>query len=169
MMYFRSVDTDGSGALEADELQRALTNGDWSPFSLDTVRMMIGMFDRDNSGTIGFDEFVSLWKYIEDWKQIFWRFDADRSGSIANNELYNALQAFGFKITRQIVDAVVNKIKILEGAKRFRDIGGISFDRFIYSCVLIKNLDDTFKQKDQDRDGMIQLNLETFIILSLKN
>ncbi|KAJ2585862.1 hypothetical protein H4R99_008614, partial [Coemansia sp. RSA 1722] len=38
---------DGSGQLDAMELQRALVNGDWSQFSIETVRLMIGMFDRD--------------------------------------------------------------------------------------------------------------------------
>lgn len=27
----------------------------------------IGMFDRDQTGTISFDEFKHLWKYVTDW------------------------------------------------------------------------------------------------------
>ncbi|CDH53978.1 predicted protein [Lichtheimia corymbifera JMRC:FSU:9682] len=44
--WFKAVDTDGSGQLTADELQRALINGDWSPFNIETVRMMVNMFDK---------------------------------------------------------------------------------------------------------------------------
>ena len=58
-------------------------------------RMMIGMFDRDNSSTISFDEFVSLWKYIDDWQRCFRSFDRDNSGSIDRNELKTALTTFG--------------------------------------------------------------------------
>lgn len=29
------------------------------------------MFDKDNSGTINFDEFGALWKYVTDWQQCF--------------------------------------------------------------------------------------------------
>lgn len=31
-----------------DELQRALVNGDWSPFNIETVRTMVNMFDKGN-------------------------------------------------------------------------------------------------------------------------
>lgn len=43
--WFEAVDTDGSGYLTVDELQRALINGDWTPFNIETVRMMVNMFD----------------------------------------------------------------------------------------------------------------------------
>lgn len=43
--WFQAVDTDRSGYLTADELQRALINGDWTPFNMETVRMMVNMFD----------------------------------------------------------------------------------------------------------------------------
>ena len=46
--WFKAVDTDGSGQLSADELQRALINGDWSPFNIETVRLMVNMFDSGN-------------------------------------------------------------------------------------------------------------------------
>ena len=53
------------------------------------------MFDRDNSSTISFDEFVSLWKYIDDWQKCFRSFDKDKSGSIDRQELKLALTSFG--------------------------------------------------------------------------
>ena len=30
---------------------------------------MIGMFDRNNNSTIDFEEFMNLWKYIDDWQK----------------------------------------------------------------------------------------------------
>ena len=48
------VDSDRSGQISANELQKALSNGTWNPFNIDTVRLMIGMFDRQGTGTIGF-------------------------------------------------------------------------------------------------------------------
>ena len=56
---------------------------------------MIGMFDRDGSNTINFDEFFSLWKYIEDWQRCFRSYDRDNSGSIDRNELRMTLTSFG--------------------------------------------------------------------------
>jgi programmed cell death protein 6 len=50
-MHFFRVDRDRSGYISADELQMALSNGTWTPFNKETVRMMIGMFDKQNTGT----------------------------------------------------------------------------------------------------------------------
>ena len=53
------------------------------------------MFDRDRNGTINFQEFGSLWKYVTDWQNTFKSFDRDNSGSIDKNELQQALTSFG--------------------------------------------------------------------------
>lgn len=36
------VDKDRSGSITAEELQQALSNGTWTPFNPETVRLMIG-------------------------------------------------------------------------------------------------------------------------------
>ena len=61
--------------------------GSWTAFNPETVRLMIGMFDRDKSGTINFQEFGSLWKYVNDWQTTFKSYDRDQSGSIDKLEL----------------------------------------------------------------------------------
>lgn len=38
------MDKDKSGAITADELQQALSNGTWTPFNPETVRLMIGKY-----------------------------------------------------------------------------------------------------------------------------
>ena len=43
--WFRAVDTDNSGQISPSELQRALVNGNWSNFSEEACRMMIGTID----------------------------------------------------------------------------------------------------------------------------
>lgn len=134
--WFKAVDTDGSGQLTVHELQRALVNGDWSPFNIETVRTMVNMFDKgtkecvrrrdtsnsptlgafffffstaDNTGTIGFDEFTGLWNYIEEWKRCFQTFDRDGSGSVDRQELRAALQAFGFNVSDTFVSNLIQK------------------------------------------------------------
>ncbi|KAJ2792818.1 hypothetical protein H4R21_006117, partial [Coemansia helicoidea] len=155
--WFRAVDrhcSDGSGRLDPQELQQALVNGDWSRFSIDTVRLMVNMFDRDRSGTIDFNEFVGLWRYIEDWKQCFRRFDADNSGTIDRNELYQALSAFGFRVSQRVVDLLLHKFD-QQGR------GAITFDHFINACVTIRSLTDSFRRLDEDQDGWVNMNYDT--------
>ena len=53
------------------------------------------MFDKDRNGTINFDEFGALWKYVTDWQNCFKNFDKDNSGNIDKAELKQALTSFG--------------------------------------------------------------------------
>lgn len=54
---------------------QALINGDWSPFSDETIKMLMNMFDVDRTATIGFQEFEGLWRYIKEWQGVFRTFD----------------------------------------------------------------------------------------------
>ncbi|KAI9316240.1 hypothetical protein BX666DRAFT_1859552 [Dichotomocladium elegans] len=164
--WFKAVDTDGSGQLTADELQRALINGDWSPFNIETVRMMVNMFDKDQTGTIDFNEFGGLWKYIEDWKRCFQAFDVDGSGSIDRNEMGTALRSFGYNLSDNFIQLLVNKFdKYGHGAT---GKGDVTFDNFVQACVTIKSLTDSFRRFDTDGDGWIQIKYEDFLELVIR-
>ena len=65
--------------------------------------------DTDRSGTIGFNEFSGLWKYIKDWQNVYRHFDRDRSGSIDTNELSEALRQFGYNLSPQLLRLVEAK------------------------------------------------------------
>jgi hypothetical protein len=43
-LFLSRVDRDRSGYISADELQVALSNGTWTPFNPETVRLMIGKY-----------------------------------------------------------------------------------------------------------------------------
>ncbi|KAI7896679.1 uncharacterized protein EV154DRAFT_491832 [Mucor mucedo] len=104
---FLRVDTDRSGSISVYELQTALVNGDWSPFNIETVRMMVGIFDTDNNGTIDFGEFRGLWKYVEDWSRCFKKFDQDNSGSIDCYEMSHALRTFGYNVSDRFIGILI--------------------------------------------------------------
>ncbi|KAF9465223.1 hypothetical protein BDZ94DRAFT_416659 [Collybia nuda] len=166
--WFNTVDTDRSGAITATELERALINGDWTPFDLDTVKLLMSIFDTDRSGTIGFNEFSGLWKYIKDWQNVFKHFDRDHSGSIDGQELRDALAQFGYNLSPPLLDLVQKKYAnqtVGHGAP----VPGISFDRFVRACVVVKQLSEAFGKIDTDRDGWIQINYDQFMhtVLSL--
>lgn len=166
--WFTSVDADRSGHITAAELQKALINGDWSPFDLDTVKMLMSIFDTDRSGTIGFNEFSGLWKYIKDWQGVFKHFDRDHSGSIDGKELQEALKQFGYNLSPQLLHLLEKKYDVdkatappVPGAHA--PPPGISFDRFVRACVVIKTLSESFQKLDTDRDGWVQISYDQFM------
>lgn len=95
-----------------------------------SVSILIGMFDRENRGAVSFQDFGALWKYVTDWQNCFRSFDADNSGNIDRNELKNALTAFGYRLSDNLVNVLVRKFD------RFGR-GTILFDDFIQCCVIL--------------------------------
>ncbi|KDR81464.1 hypothetical protein GALMADRAFT_263747 [Galerina marginata CBS 339.88] len=165
--WFTSVDADRSGSITVTELQSALVNGNWTRFDLDTVKMLMGIFDTDRSGTITFTEFAGLWKYISDWQNVFRHFDHDRSGTIEGRELAEALKSFGYNLSPQLLTLVEHKYSS-EPVAGYGPPPGITFDRFVRACVSVKTLTEAFQRVDTDRDGWIQISYDQFmdIILS---
>lgn len=160
---FQRVDTDRSGYISQDELQVALSNGTWTPFNPETVRLMIGMFDRQNRGQVSFEDFAALWKYVTDWQNCFRSFDTDSSGNIDRNEMKTALTSFGYRLSDSIIDLLVRKFD-----RHGR--GTILFDDFIQCCIVLYTLTSSFRQYDTDQDGVITIHYEQFLsmVFSLK-
>ena len=157
--WFNAVDQDRSGQIDANELQKALVNGNWSHFSEEACRMMVDMFDRDRSGQINVQEFSSLFAYINQWKSLFESIDRDRSGFIEQAELAQALQQMGYRFTPTFVSNLLAKYDA-----RSRKL---TLDNFIVVCVNIKRLTDSFRARDRDMRGEANMQYEDFIGLAM--
>lgn len=88
------------------------------------------MFDKSNTGTISFDDFGALWKYITDWQNCFRSFDKDGSGNIDRNELRAALQTFGYNLSDATVTTMLQKFDR-------HGKGTVLFDDFIQCCIML--------------------------------
>ncbi|KAJ5153335.1 uncharacterized protein N7482_009813 [Penicillium canariense] len=164
---FRAANSSHSGSLTEQELGSALVNGDYTSFHPRTVKMMIRMFDRNGNGIINFDEFVSLWKYLAAWRELFDRFDEDRSGRISLQEFEKALVAFGYRLSPKFVSvlftAFESKTRQIHAPPRNPDHNGMSFDLFVQAGISLKRMTDVFKRYDEDRDGYITVSFEEFL------
>jgi len=160
---FSQVDKDRSGQISVTELGQALSNGTWAPFNPETIRQMIGMFDRDYSGTINFQEFSQLWDYVTRWQQTFRSYDRDNSGFIDKNELATALGMMGYRLQPATVDLFVKKFD-----RQHR--GTIAFDDFIQLSVTLQTLTDSFRRHDTSQNGWINIHYEQFLsmVVALK-
>ena len=131
---------------------------------------------KDQSGTIGFNEFGGLWRYVEDWKRCFGAFDQDGSGSIDRKEMGNALRAFGYNLSDGFINLLINKFDkygeflfilcqymliMMYTGKWSQGKGDVTFDNFVQACVTVKTLTDSFRQFDTDSDGWIRINYES--------
>ena len=75
------------------------------------------MFDRDQNGTISFQEFASLWKYITDWQSTFRSYDKDNSGSIDKRELQtgaNHVNCFILRVGRDHLATIISTFDSVE-------------------------------------------------------
>ncbi|KAI5287261.1 hypothetical protein KEM52_001678, partial [Ascosphaera acerosa] len=192
---FRAANTSGTGLLTERELGAALVNGDFTAFDPTTVSMMMRMFCNPAGGgggpvaaglsadqrTVDFDGFVNLWNYLAAWRQLFVRFDTDRSGRISMHEFENALSAFGFRLSTAFVGMMYGIFEA-RAARRRREVAaqhhhhhhhhqaaaiangpGITFDLFVQAALILRKCTDAFKQYDTDRDGYVTLSFEEFL------
>lgn len=156
----------------------------------------LGMFDKENRGTVSFQDFGALWKYVTDWQTCFRSFDMDNSGNIDKNELRTALTSFGYRLSDNLINILLRKFD------RFGQ-GTILFDDFIQCCIILyvsnwwithrhrgisvwctllptikcnplcsslQTLTSSFRAMDHDMDGVITIHYEQFLsmVFSLK-
>ncbi|CBY24425.1 unnamed protein product [Oikopleura dioica] len=160
--WFNKVDTNRTGMLNAEELQLALRNNDLTTFDIETVSLMIRMFDKDNTGTIDVNEFCQLWKYLGDWRGSFDRFDRDGGGSIDERELGNALNELGYRLSPQFVMEAMKKFD-------FRRERRLQFDGFVHCLILLQRLTTGFQQFDTQRNGNAYFSYEGFLTAVFKH
>ena len=159
---FKVVDTNNSNSITALELQQALTNNNWTQFNSETCRLLIGQFDQNKDGSIDIYEFSHLWKYIQDWRQCFESFDTDKSGTIDVNELQQAFQSFGYRLSMDFCQLCT---RVFDRSDKHT----MSFDSFIQCCVLMRSLTDSFRRRDTNLNGQIDVSYEDFLDMVIDN
>ncbi|XP_067942211.1 calpain-9-like isoform X1 [Watersipora subatra] len=105
-------------------------------FSLETCRSMVALMDYDHSGKLGFDEFQALWNSLREWKGVFKKYDADKSGYFNSYELRKALGASGFTLSNATFRCLVLRFANQKGE--------IEFDDFVLCAVRLKSMYDFY-------------------------
>eukprot|EP00071_Canis_lupus_P017002 XP_013962488.1 LOW QUALITY PROTEIN: peflin [Canis lupus familiaris] len=156
----KSVDSDHSGYISIKELKQALVNSNWSSFNDETCLMMINMFDKTKSGRIDVYGFSALWKFIQQWKNLFQQYDRDRSGSISHTELQQALSQMGYNLSPQFTQLLVSRYCPRSANP------AMQLDRFIQVCTQLQVLTEAFREKDTAVQGNIRLSFEDFVTMT---
>ncbi|XP_061042738.1 peflin-like [Eubalaena glacialis] len=158
--WFQSVNSDHSGSISIKELKQALVNSNWSPFNDETCLMMINMFDKTKSGRIDVSGFSALWKFIQQWKNLFQQYDRDRSGSISYTELQQALSQMGYNLSPQFTQLLVSRYCPHSASP------AMQLDRFIQVCTQLQVLTEAFRERDTAVQGNIWLSFEDFVTMT---
>ncbi|XP_026069844.1 sorcin-like [Carassius auratus] len=159
--YFTAV-AGQDGEVDAEELQRCLTqtgiSGSYTPFSLETCRIMIAMLDKDYSGKMGFNEFKELLGVLNGWKQNFVMVDRDGSGTVEPHEMSQSIANMGYRISPQALNAII---------KRYSRSEKIYFDDYVACFVKLRALTENFKRRDTMQQGMVNFQYDDFMLCTM--
>eukprot|EP01024_Parvocaulis_polyphysoides_P012778 TRINITY_DN1475_c0_g1_i1.p1 TRINITY_DN1475_c0_g1~~TRINITY_DN1475_c0_g1_i1.p1 ORF type:complete len:197 (-),score=5.42 TRINITY_DN1475_c0_g1_i1:371-877(-) len=153
--WFNSIDTNGNGTLDAQELQKALSLGNLH-FSLQTVAHMIRIHDRDAGGTISFEEFVKLHTFLITMQNSFQFFDADRSGELSLAEVHQALLQAGFNLDQT---AFYTLCRAFDPDRS----GTLGLPEYIAMTLFLQSCTAVFTAFDPQKTGRISLDFNQFI------
>uniref|UniRef100_A0A3B3DGF2 Calpain catalytic domain-containing protein n=1 Tax=Oryzias melastigma TaxID=30732 RepID=A0A3B3DGF2_ORYME len=92
-------------------------------FSIDACRSMVALMDSSITGRLNSKEFVRLWNKVVAFKDIFFRTDVSRTGTLSLSELRNAIVASGIKVN----DELLNLMALRYGASS----GHMTLESFI--------------------------------------
>ncbi|GBG80308.1 hypothetical protein CBR_g30676 [Chara braunii] len=153
--WFASVDMDRSGAVNADELRRALAVGNLH-FPMRTISQMIRMYDRDSSGQISFNEFVQLHNFLCEVSESFYAYDRDRNGVLTFHEILDALKRLKFNLE---YPALQSACQLFDPSRT----GMLKMDDYISLCCFLQLSDRIFKFYDPGNQGTVNLNFSQFV------
>ncbi|KAF7127786.1 hypothetical protein RHSIM_Rhsim11G0196900 [Rhododendron simsii] len=94
--WFDRVDSDKTGSITAAQLKNAFSVGNLE-FSISIVQQMIRMYDFDSNGTMSFEEFVALNKFLLKVQQAFSDLERGR-GYLVPDDVYEGLVKIGFSL-----------------------------------------------------------------------
>ena len=158
--WFQSIDTDRSGHITANEIQRCTFAN--VPLGFDTAKKLVQVFDKDRGGSIDFYEYAAMHKFLSLMQHAFFAGDSDRSGRLDAREIHTALGVGRMTVGFPSVNSLYTKYN--------RDGYGVSFSDFLQLVAHIACAKSTFEweQAVQGNKGVITINFDKFVELSSK-
>ncbi|XP_054787656.1 uncharacterized protein LOC129293621 isoform X2 [Prosopis cineraria] len=155
--WFDRVDSDRSGNITVLQLKRALSVGNLE-FPLSVVQQMIRMYDFDRNGTMNFEEFVALNKFLLKVQHAFSDLERGR-GFLVPEDVHEALVKVGFMLDSPAFYTVCESFDQSKNG-RFR------LDDFISLCIFVQSARNLFNSFDTAKQGRVTLDFNQFVYCS---
>uniref|UniRef100_H2YJR7 EF-hand domain-containing protein n=1 Tax=Ciona savignyi TaxID=51511 RepID=H2YJR7_CIOSA len=101
---------------------------------------MISMLDRDYSGKMGFSEYKELWKTINSWRQTFFKYDKDKTGTLHETELLEVLKEWKYELPVEFVRISLWRYDPIYASH-------MKLDDFISWAVTMKSATDHYRRR----------------------
>merc|ERR1719399_1121176 len=113
---FGRHDKDKSGEISIMELGAILRDLGLTP-NLTKLRTLVEEFDVDVSGDVGLTEFLKIMRCfreadVKEFKFVFKKYDKDKSGSLATQEIAKVLRFLGREVSEPIVEAAIAEVDL---------------------------------------------------------
>ncbi|KAL5791335.1 hypothetical protein ACOSQ2_006223 [Xanthoceras sorbifolium] len=152
--WFDRVDSERTGSITAAQLKSAFAIGNLD-FPLSVVQQMIRMCDFDRNGTMSFQEFVALNKFLLKVQHAFSELERGH-GYLVPDDVYKALVKIGFSLDSPSFYTACESFDQKKNG-RFR------LDDFISLCIFLQSAQNLFSSFDTAKQGRITLDLNQFI------
>ncbi|PKA53990.1 putative calcium-binding protein CML20 [Apostasia shenzhenica] len=152
--WFRRVDSDSTGNIDASQLKSAFAAGNLE-FTLSVVQQMIRMYDFDRNGTMNFEEFVALNKFLLKVQSAFYELERGR-GFLIPDDVYRALVKLGFSLDSPAFYTVCESFDQ-------NKMGMIQLDGFISLCIFVQSSRNLFNSFDTTKQGRVALDFNQFV------
>ncbi|EEF36575.1 programmed cell death protein, putative [Ricinus communis] len=129
-VWFERVDSEKTGSITATQLKSALAVGNLQ-FPLSIVQQMIRMYDFDKNGTMSFEEFVALNKFLLKVQHVFSDLERGR-GYLLPDDVYEGVAKIGFALDSPAFYTVCESFDQKKNG-RFR------LDDFISLCIFLQS------------------------------
>ncbi|XP_066359453.1 uncharacterized protein [Miscanthus floridulus] len=152
--WFDRVDAGRTGNITAAQLQGALAVGNLN-FPISVVQQMIRMYDFDRNGTMSFEEFLALNKFLQKVQSVFSTLERGR-GFLSLEEVYEALIKLGFSLDSPAFYTVCESF---DKSKK----GMIQLDEFISLCIFVQSALNLFNSFDTSKQGRVTFDFNQFV------
>lgn len=153
---FRALDNEGKKHLTEARLHVALTNSDDTLFNPHTAKLLMRIFDIENTGSLDFRQFHLLWGFLAAWRSIFDRYDEGNKGSLTYDDYRLAVREL---FINTLPSCLPEYYQTYEG----RADDTMKFDMFIHSVIDLKRKLDLFKAYDTEGEGIVRRSMEQYL------